>query len=83
MAVGKYLPEANPGPSTSIGDELVSILEALSGGNQLSHGQLDGVGSDDHTQYLLADGSRALAGAWDMGSQNLTNLGDLTTSGSF
>ena len=30
--------------------------------------------ADDHTQYLLASGTRALAGAWDMGSQALTNV---------
>ena len=30
--------------------------------------------ADDHTQYVLADGTRALAGAWDMGSQALTNV---------
>ena len=30
--------------------------------------------ADDHTQYLLASGTRALAGAWDMGSQVLTNV---------
>ena len=38
------------------------------------HGNLAGLGDDDHTQYLLADGTRALAGAWDMNSQNLTNV---------
>ena len=38
------------------------------------HGALSGLADDDHAQYLLADGSRALAGAWDMGSQNLTNV---------
>ena len=38
------------------------------------HGDLTGLGDDDHTQYLLADGTRILAGAWDMGSQNLTNV---------
>ena len=40
--------------------------------------------ADDHTQYLLADGSRALAGAWNMGSQALTNVnidtGDIATA---
>ncbi|KKL83372.1 hypothetical protein LCGC14_1975380, partial [marine sediment metagenome] len=30
--------------------------------------------ADDHTQYILADGTRALAGAWNMGSQILTNV---------
>ena len=40
--------------------------------------------ADDHTQYLLADGTRALAGAWDMGGQILTNVnidtGDINTA---
>ncbi|KKL00918.1 hypothetical protein LCGC14_2627890, partial [marine sediment metagenome] len=38
------------------------------------HGTLAGLNDDDHAQYVLADGTRALAGAWDMGSQNLTNV---------
>ena len=41
----------------------------------IDHGaDVAGLAGDDHTQYLLAAGSRALAGAWDMGSQNLTNV---------
>lgn len=38
------------------------------------HGSLSGLSEDDHQQYLLASGSRALAGAWDMNSQALTNV---------
>jgi len=38
------------------------------------HGNLAGLADDDHTQYLLADGTRALAGAWSMGSQATTNV---------
>ena len=38
------------------------------------HGSLGGLADDDHLQYLLADGTRALSGAWDMGSQLITNL---------
>jgi hypothetical protein len=38
------------------------------------HGGLGGLADDDHAQYLLADGTRALVGAWDMGSQALTNV---------
>ena len=41
----------------------------------IDHGaDISGLGDDDHTIYLLADGTRALAGAWNMGSQNLTNV---------
>jgi hypothetical protein len=40
-----------------------------------AHNTLTGLTTgDDHSQYLLADGTRALAGAWDMGSQALTNV---------
>jgi competence ComEA-like helix-hairpin-helix protein len=31
------------------------------------HGELSGLGDDDHTQYLLADGTRALGGDWSAG----------------
>lgn len=48
--------------------------EAFTSSLATDHGSLGGLGGDDHTQYLLADGTRALAGAWDMGSQNLTNV---------
>jgi len=41
------------------------------------HGLLSGLADDDHTQYLLADGMRALAGAWDLGGYDLTNGGVL------
>ena len=38
------------------------------------HGNLAGLSDDDHMQYLLADGTRALAGAWSMGDYALTNV---------
>ena len=39
------------------------------------HGGLTGLDDViDHPSYLLLDGSRTLAGAWDMGSQALTNV---------
>ncbi|KKN68770.1 hypothetical protein LCGC14_0447900 [marine sediment metagenome] len=40
-----------------------------------AHSTLTGLTTgNDHSQYLLADGTTALAGAWDMGSQVLTNV---------
>ena len=36
------------------------------------HGNLAGLGDDDHTQYLLADGTRALSANWDAGSFKIT-----------
>ena len=37
-------------------------------GAQVDHGGLGGLGDDDHSQYLLAGGSRSLCGDWDIGN---------------
>ena len=60
----------------AIGAELIGPSTGGSGGGggTRDQGSLTGLSDDDHVQYLLAGGSRVLAGAWDMGSQNLTNV---------
>src|SRR5690606_32942061 len=40
------------------------------------HGALTGLSDDDHTQYLLVNGSRAMTGSLDMGTNNITNGGN-------
>jgi hypothetical protein len=45
------------------------------------HGALQGLGNDDHPQYLLGDGSRALTGALSVGGHKLTNLDAATAAG--
>lgn len=40
-----------------------------------NHGDLIGLTNDEHTQYLLANGTRAMNGSLNMGSQNITNVG--------
>ncbi len=57
--------------STSISSSFDIVF---TGGSVTDHGNLSGLADDDHTQYILADGTRALAGAWDMGSQATTNV---------
>lgn len=44
------------------------------------HSSLTGLANDDHTQYLLADGTRGLSGAWAVGSQNITGITTLSTA---
>jgi hypothetical protein len=39
------------------------------------HGLLSGLGDDDHTQYLLTNGSRAMSGGLDMGANAISNVG--------
>jgi hypothetical protein len=49
-----------------------------SGGTGITdHGALSGLADDDHTQYLLVDGTRAMTGALDMGTAAITNVGNV------
>ncbi|KKL81454.1 hypothetical protein LCGC14_1994600, partial [marine sediment metagenome] len=43
----------------------------------IDHGGISGLADDDHTQYLRADGTRELTGAWDYGSQTISGTGDI------
>ena len=40
-----------------------------------SNGYMSNLLADTHTQYLLVDGTRAMGGTLNMGSQNITNVG--------
>ncbi len=78
MAVGKYLPEANPGPAEDVAVTLRNLLEGLGGGSQLSHDSLDDVSpSDHHTKYTDSDAIGAIEG-----EATLDLTGDLSTPGS-
>lgn len=47
---------------------------APSSAGTTDHGNLLGLLDDDHTQYLLVNGSRPMSGNLDMGGQNVTNV---------
>jgi len=42
-----------------------------------NHGLLSGLADDDHVQYLLSSGSRAMSGSLDMGGNNITNVANV------
>lgn len=44
-------------------------------GNVVSHSALLNLLNDDHPQYLLVDGTRAMSGDLDMGTNDVTNAG--------
>ena len=41
------------------------------------HGNLLGLASDDHTQYLLVNGGRSMGGNLNMGGNDITNVGNV------
>lgn len=43
----------------------------------VDHGGLTGLADDDHTQYHLTDGTRAMSGNLDMGTNAITNVGNV------
>ena len=51
--------------------------EIAGGGGVTDHGALTGLTDDDHTGYLLANGTRAMVGNLNMGSQNITSVGNV------
>lgn len=46
----------------------------------IDHGSLAGLSDDDHTQYILVDGTRAFTGDQSMGGNLLTNVGASASS---
>ncbi len=45
------------------------------GATVADHGNLSGLTDDDHQQYLLVNGTRAMTGSLNMGTYNITNVG--------
>ena len=56
-------------------------IPATGDGGVTDHGALSGLDDDDHTQYLLADGSRALGGNLDGGGNKIINLAPADANG--
>lgn len=63
---------------TQIEDIRPTIAFRAGGVNASSvHGNLLGLSADDHTQYLLVDGGRAMAGNLDMGGNSIVSAGTI------
>lgn len=60
-------------------DDIPGLAEEIN--SLLEHGLLLGLSSDDHTQYLPVNGSRAMTGNFDMGSNNIENVPQIGVSG--
>jgi len=76
-----YTPTTSPTEVTSLDHltaHLAGIDSALSSVGVTDHGALTGLGDDDHTQYLLVDGTRAMSGDLDMGANDITDVTQIT-----
>src|SRR5690606_37399584 len=74
-----YAPMNYDAPLNNIlGEHLFQIddeLNVIASSVVTDHGALIGLADDDHTQYLLVSGTRALPGSLDLGTNNIINVG--------
>jgi len=54
---------------------------SLTSNNVIDHSSLQGLGSDDHSQYLLVDGSRAMSGNLNMATNDIGSVDTLDVDG--
>jgi hypothetical protein len=77
--------EANPTNGQALifrGDKWIAEnLPVPTDGGVTDHGNLTGLGDDDHPQYLLIDGNRAMTGPLKLGSNQITELAAATADG--
>jgi len=71
----------NEGSTTRVDDENKTYQHNGSSWEILEltqdHGNLIGLGDDDHTQYLLINGTRNMSGNLNMGTFQITNVGNV------
>ncbi len=67
--IGRFIFQESASTAESI--ETV-FATTFAGAVVTDHGNLAGLSDDDHTQYVLADGTRALTANWDAGSFDIT-----------
>jgi hypothetical protein len=65
--------EINNGVKPRIGGS----VSGGTGGGVTAHGDLTGLGNDDHVGYLLANGNRNMSGSLNMGGNAITNVGNV------
>lgn len=70
--------DANKPVKTDATGYINDLIDVTTLNGDLDHGALLGLGDDDHTQYILVNGTRAFTGAQSMGGFKLTNLANPT-----
>ena len=67
--------------SDRLKQELFCLMGRGETGGRVDHGVLDGLLDDDHPQYLLTNGGRALTGDLSAGGNHITNLAEAGANG--
>lgn len=78
FSIANVIVEKNVGINSFVDKRAIpsaAVVGSVGGGGGVSdHGLLSGLSDDDHSQYLLVNGARGMAGSLDMGSHNIINV---------
>ena len=75
IRIASIITQQGVGNVISIGDERPRVGGTIASGAAAGdHGSLTGLNDDDHTQYLLVNGTRAMSGNLNMNSSSITNV---------
>ncbi len=78
--LGRFIFQKGENTTREIDSVFTTMLSAA---GVTAHGDLSGLGNDDHIQYLLIDGTRAMTGDVVLESTKAIYLGGKTTDGSW
>ena len=81
----QYLKEDDSWKAISSSGEMPPLRVVGAGGTTITsltnHGSLSSLSNDDHTQYLLVSGTRAMTGNLSLGGNNIGSVGTLDVDG--
>ena len=79
----KYYTALSDDPNVALGGSTtnnITVVDSNTGGGVSSHSLLSNLDIDDHTQYVLVDGTRAFGGNWTNAGHTIADLGTVTTA---
>ena len=77
---GNWVAVSSSGEMPQVRSQSTTRVITSGGGGVSDHDSLSGLSGDDHTQYVLVDGTRAFSGNWTNAGHTIADLGTVTTA---
>ena len=74
IRLARLIVQQGNGIVTFVDERPIGVVSGAGGTAITVHGDLSGLGADDHTQYLLASGTRPMAGDLNMDGNAISNV---------
>ena len=77
---GDWIALSSSGDKPQVRSQTTTRTIVSTSGSVSDHNALSGLSDDDHTQYVLVDGTRAFSGNWTNAGNTIADLGTVTTA---